>query len=169
MTAKVPLSKSEFGRRVGLSPSRIGQLVRLGMPSTPEGKIEEKAGRAWIKANLDGHRRAARKGRAVEGEAGAVTRLRAEKLRQESELLALELRRKAGELLDRRSALAAIESRARHERDALIGWVNRAAPEIATVTGADLGAVVGVLDRLVRLHLADMAGSAMKDFDDVRF
>ncbi len=60
-------------------------------------------------------------------------------------------------MIDRRTTLRLVEGRAKFERDALIGWVNRAAPLIAAETGADLSKVTAILDREIRAHLAAMA------------
>ena len=43
------------------------------------------------------------------------------------------------------------------ERDGWIGWVNRAAPELAQASGGELTAIVATLDKLVREHLASLA------------
>jgi hypothetical protein len=51
------ITKGEFARFVGLSPARISQMVRLGLPVTPSGRINAEAGRAWIAANVDPGRR----------------------------------------------------------------------------------------------------------------
>ncbi|MGI9127025.1 MAG: hypothetical protein ACR2IG_02340 [Roseomonas sp.] len=51
------ITKGDFARLVGLSPSRISQMVRLGLPVTPHGRINAEAGRAWIAANVDPGRR----------------------------------------------------------------------------------------------------------------
>jgi len=51
------ITKGDFARLVGLSPSRISQMVRLGLPVTPHGRINAQIGRAWIAANIDPGRR----------------------------------------------------------------------------------------------------------------
>jgi len=51
------MTKGEFARLVRLSPSRISQMVRLGLPVTPSGRINADIGRAWIAANVDPGRR----------------------------------------------------------------------------------------------------------------
>ena len=51
------ITKGEFARFVGLTPARISQMVRLGLPVTPTGRINAEAGRAWIAANIDPGRR----------------------------------------------------------------------------------------------------------------
>jgi hypothetical protein len=51
------ITKTEFARYVGVTPARVSQMVRLGLPVTPTGRINAEAGRAWIAANLDPGRR----------------------------------------------------------------------------------------------------------------
>lgn len=45
------------------------------------------------------------------------------------------------------------------ERDAWIGWAARAAQELAAETGGDPEATFAALDRMVREHLAELAGT----------
>ena len=51
------ITKGDFARLVGVTPSRVSQMVRLGLPVTPHGRINAEAGRAWIMANVDPGRR----------------------------------------------------------------------------------------------------------------
>ncbi len=62
-------SQRQFGRRVGLAPSRINQLIKDGLPLLPNGRVDTEAALRWLEENLDPERRA----RAKHGSAGAVT------------------------------------------------------------------------------------------------
>ncbi|HSI42119.1 MAG TPA: hypothetical protein VLA00_16365 [Xanthobacteraceae bacterium] len=155
------ITKAELARRLGLARSRITQLVQHGMPVTDDGRIVEAEARRWIDANLDRHRREARKPGA--GTSVAVSDLRGEKLRRESALLDLEFKRKTGELVDRSEAERILFERARFERDAWTGWAARAAASVAAESGGSEAAVFATLDRLVREHLAELAGTPLHD------
>lgn len=75
----------------------------------------------------------------------------------EAEISRLKAERLAGRLIDRRTTLRVVEGRAKAERDALIGWVNRVSPVIAAAVGGDLATITAILDREVRAHLVAMA------------
>ena len=62
-------SQRQFGRRVGLAPSRINQLIKEGLPVLANGRIDTEAAIRWLEENLDPERRV----RAKQGTAGAVT------------------------------------------------------------------------------------------------
>ncbi len=53
------LSKSAFARVVNLSPGRISQMIRRGLPVEPDGKIDIARGKIWIQENIDPRRSAA--------------------------------------------------------------------------------------------------------------
>lgn len=147
------LSKKAFGEVIGVSPGRVSQMITAGLPVEPNGRIDPAKGRAWVAANVDPNRRRA----SVDGSPLGFASSRAEREAADAKTARLKAERLEGNLLDRKAALAAIETRARAERDAWISWVNRVAPEVASETDADLGAVVALLDRLVRDQLATLA------------
>ena len=62
-------SQRQFGRRVGLAPSRINQLIKEGLPLLSNGRVDTEAAIRWLEQNLDPERRA----RAKQGSAGAMT------------------------------------------------------------------------------------------------
>src|SRR5215204_1768737 len=96
MTEK-PLSKSEFGRRMGAKSSTVAGWVADGRPLRPDGKVDEAAARHWVTTRLDGARRATRK---EETSGGTVSDLRARKLSAEADLLEMKRRKRAGELVE---------------------------------------------------------------------
>lgn len=158
------LTRTEFAKHVGLAKSRITQLVSEGLPIRKDGKINLDRGKRWIDNHLDPKRRQAA-GRDASA-TGTVAGLRADKLKRENELLDLDLMLKKGALVDRREAEAAIEGRARFERDAWTGWAARTSQNLATELGCDPGDIYTVLDRLVREHLAELSTTPWNISDD---
>lgn len=152
-TPLASLSKKGFGEAIGVSPGRVSQMIAAGLPVEPNGRIDPAKGRAWVADNVDPNRRRA----SVDGSPLGFASSRAEREAADAKTARLKAERLEGNLIDRTAALMAIETRARAERDAWISWVNRVAPEVATETDADLGAVVALLDRLVRDQLATLA------------
>ena len=156
------LSKKGFAELIGVSPGRVSQLIAAGLPVEPNGRIHVARGKAWIDANVDPNRRRA----SLDGPLTPPSQMSPRALRDasEAEIARLKAGRMGGALIDRASTLRTIESRGRAERDAWIGWVNRAAPEIAAATGGDLSATVAALDRLVRDQLLALASLPLGDF-----
>jgi hypothetical protein len=154
------MSKKGFAELIGVSPGRVSQMIAAGLPLQPNGRVDVAAGRAWVQDNVDPNRRRA----ALDGPVPGNTPISPRGAREvaEAEIARLKADKLAGALIDRKAALRAVETRARAERDAWIGWVNRAAPEIAAATGAEIADVVAVLDRLVRDQLATLAGQTIE-------
>lgn len=153
------ISKKGFAELLRVSPGRVSQLITAGLPVEPNGRIHVARGKAWVAENVDPNRRRA----SLDGPASSASvppvlvSHRAVRDAAEAEIARLKAERMGRALIDRAATLRTIESRARFERDAWLGWVNRAAPEIASTTGADLAATVAVLDRLVRAQLNVLA------------
>jgi len=164
-SAKPPetLSKKGFAELIGVTPGRVSQLIASGLPLEPNGRINVTRGRAWVAENVDPNRRRA----SVDASQALLPPIspRAAREISEAEIARLKAKRMGGQLIDREATLRAIESRARAERDAWIGWVNRAAPEIARATTGDLSMIVASLDRLVREQLTMLAGVPLGDID----
>jgi hypothetical protein len=155
------ISKRGFAELLGVSPGRVSQMIKAGLIVEPNGRIEIDKGKAWVTANIDSNRRRVR----LAGEGAPIGTSKATRDAAEAEIAGLKAGKLAEKLIDKQATLRAIETRARFERDAWIGWVNRAAPEIATATGGDLAAVVAALDRMVRDQLATRAGTASQGID----
>ncbi len=150
------VSKRGFAELLGLTPGRVSHFVKAGLPVEPNGRINVEKGRAWYRDNVDQNRRRGD----PDGEPPARSS-KAKKDAADAEIAQMRAARLAGDLIDRATVLRAVEGRGRFEREAWIGWVNRAAPEIASASGADLAAVVVVLDRLVRDQLATLAATPL--------
>lgn len=162
------LSKKGFAEAIGVSAGRVSQMIAGGLPVEPNGRIHVARGKAWVAENVDpNRRRASLDGPALPfGSASPVpASSRAVRDAAEAEIARLKAERMGRALIDRAATLRTIEGRARFERDAWLGWVNRAAPEIASTTGADLAATVAVLDRLVRAQLNVLADMPLGSLD----
>lgn len=167
MTQPLTITKAEFARRLGVNPSRVTQLIREGLPVEPDGKVNEAAARAWIDANLDQHRREARKpGSTGAGPAGTATQLRSTHLALKARLLQLELEQRQGALVQRKAVDRFLFERARLERDSWMSWPARIAPGLAAALDADPAALEAALGRLVREHLQELADTPMGDIAD---
>ncbi|WP_374304866.1 hypothetical protein [Methylocella sp.] len=151
------LSKSAFAAEVGLTPGRVSQLVKAGLPVAPSGRIDRAQGLAWLDANVRAHRRRKDPRAPAPAEPAPALSPRAARDVAEAEIAQAKASRLRERLIDRRAALRVIEARARLERDALLGWVNRVAPLVAAETGGDLAAIAAILDREARAHLIALA------------
>lgn len=149
------LSKRGFGELIGVSPGRVSQMIADGLPVEPNGRIAIAKGKAWVAANVDQNRRRAR----VDG--GLFDGAKREREAAEARIANFKADRLADRLIDRDATLRTIATRARVERDAWIGWVNRAAPELARLANADVALIVSALDRLVREQLATLAATPL--------
>lgn len=154
----VSVSKKDFAEMIGVTQGRVSQMVSSGLPVEPNGRINVAQGLEWVRGNVDPNRRRAVPD-AAPGYASQNYPLSPRAMRdvEEAKIARLKAEKLAGSLIDRKATLRAVENRARVERDAWIGWVNRAAPEISTATGADLATIVSILDRQVREQIAALA------------
>lgn len=165
-------TKSEFARRVSLSKGRISQLISRGLPVEPDGKIDAAAALAWMEKTLDPAKRAEQKrpapmpiaettiGDADEAPGAGGGNLVAAKTRHEwikVQRAQTALAKERAELVDRAEIGRAVFAYARAERDAWLAWAARVAPELAAEAGADIRLVASMLDRAVRVHLAELA------------
>lgn len=165
--ATATLSKKGFAEALGVTQGRISQLIKSGLPVEPNGRIHVARGRDWFEKNVDPNRRRTPSpvNPAINGPVlaiGGFPSPRAAREYSEAEMAALKASKLAQRHLDRKATLRVVEARARAERDALIGWVNRVAPAIAAGTGADLSAVTAILDREVRDHLLTLAAMTLE-------
>ena len=156
-----PLTLTQFAKEIGLTRGRISQLVPEGLPVRKDGKINLTRGKRWIERNLDPQRReaAGKNGTKPNGKLAGVAAARAKKLELETALAELEFKRRSSEMIDRKAAEAAVFGRARFERDAWTGWAARSAQALAADLDADPEKVFELLDRMVRDHLRELAGT----------
>jgi len=151
--------KIRFAQIIHASPATVSRYVKAGMPVEPSGRINVEKGWAWIRARRDGDDGGEGPSRAPLP--APPISARGQRDVAEAEIARLKAERLAGRLIDQRATLRAVEGRARFERDAWIGWVNRAAPLVAAL-GGDLAATVAVLDREVRAQLAALAATPLE-------
>lgn len=161
--ATYTVSKKGFAELMGVTASRVSQLITAGLPVEPNKRIHVARGRDWMDRNIDANRRrpAGNPANGLSAPAGGFLSPRAERDSAEAEIARLKAHRMAERHLDKRATLRVIEARAKAERDALIGWVNRAAPAIAAATNGDLSIITAILDREVRDHLIAMASTKL--------
>ncbi len=142
--------------------SRVSQLVGLGLPVLPNGKIHRSEAVAWVKS----HVRPRGKAPLASDKVGPGPRERLDDLKVARARLALD--KEAGRLVDRAKAEAAIFERARFERDAHLAFCQRLAPILAGELGADPAVVHAILDREMRQHLVDLAKTPLPGLSDAR-
>ena len=144
------VTKAEFAEELGVAKSRVSQLVDMGLPVAPNGKVRRSDALAWYAETVDPVRR-----KGLNGRKGKSSREKLDAVKLDRETLALAKER--GEIVDRASAEAAVFERARAERDAWLAWCHRTAPALATATGCDPAALFAALDGAVREQLAELA------------
>ncbi len=147
------VSTAAFARLVGLDPSRVTQLAKLGLPRDERKRVHVARGKAWLAQYVRP------KLKAVTPDDPRIQH-RAEREKHEAALARLKAEERAGKLIARDEVRAAAFERARFERDAHLGFAARVAPLIAASTGADPAKVFAVLDREMREHLKALAEMA---------
>lgn len=156
-TAPKEITKTAFAARLGVTAGRVSQMISEGLPVLPSGKVPLDAGEEWYRSNVR---------QKVEGAGKASRDLSQVKLQREAaqrDLLLMEIERKNGALIDRKTVELALYDRARGERDAHIAWVSRVAPALAAELAIDLGPLYAALDREMRQHLQELSETPLED------
>ncbi|RJF81881.1 hypothetical protein D3877_17440 [Azospirillum cavernae] len=175
-------TKAAFARRIGVKPPRVSQLVSSGLPLDGDGKVRIAAALAWLEGRQNPVKRAEQgKMPLPSGHDDDVPiqnpalALLAAKARREATLAdrdALFLERERGALIARDAVQRGLTAWGLGQRDALLAWCSRAAPELAADLGVDLGRVFAALDRQVRAQLIELADAPpppdLKDLFDAR-
>lgn len=151
------LAKSAFARHVNVTPGRISQMIKTGLPVEKDGRIDVARGKLWIAENVNHTRAAAQaQGASLFGDGQRRATLTEEKARLAKEQAdAAELRNKllrgelvkaadverewAGVLRKVRSGILAVTSRIRqqlphltaHDASVIDGELRRALEDIA--------------------------------------
>ena len=60
-----PILKAQFATRLKVSKARVTQMVQMGMPTTPEGKINVPDALKWIEEHIDASHQRSRQQRAA--------------------------------------------------------------------------------------------------------
>jgi phage terminase Nu1 subunit (DNA packaging protein) len=151
------ITKSAFASLIGVTPGRVSQMVREGLPVLPSGRLPREAALTWYRSNVTQRADTAKHSATVLQQA----KMEGEQLR--SDLLRLELDAKRGVLVDRKAVERTLFERGRAERDAHLAWVQRVAPQLATELDVDLAALFAALDREMRRHLAELADTPLSE------
>jgi len=185
MKAQIEVTKSGLARRLGISHTRVAQLVLRGLPTKASGKIDLAAALKWVDKNSPVKSKvlhaAARRGESPAAEASAPPDLesldiflrnlaggkypsQAEAERARTTALAglriLEYQRKAGALIPLDEATAVFFECSRNIRDTLLNWPGTVAPLIAADLDLPAGRVAEVLEAHVRTLLAALGEPA---------
>ena len=151
------LTKTAFAAHLGVTSGRVSQMISDGLPVLPNGKVDVEAGSAWYRANIrhksDGAKR----------QADELSELKVDREKAQRDLLLIEIDRKQGNLIDRKSVELALFDRGRAERDAHLAWVQRIAAPLASELGVDLVRLLAALDREMRQHLLELAQTPLEE------
>lgn len=148
------LTKSAFAREVGLSPGRVSQMVKDGLPVEANGKIDPERGRGWMRANIDPRRSALRPGRAVAPVAVASERERL--AREQADAVALKNAKLRGELVPAIEVEKRWSDILRRVRSGVLAAPSRVRQTLPHLTSRDVAAI----DAELRRVLDDLAGPA---------
>ena len=155
--APAEMTKAAFAVHLGVSPGRVSQMIGLGLPVLPNGKVPVEAADAWYRATVR------QRADGAKHSANALSDIRVQRESAQRDLLQFDLAKRGGMLIDRKAVELAIFDRARAERDAHIGWVSRIAPALAAELGADLSQLYAALDREMRQHLEELADTPLPE------
>lgn len=160
-TIRVPsggtVTKKQFAGILGVSPGRISQMIKQGLPVEANGKIDVARGRMWYADNIDG--RAQPAGDLFQASMSA----REERDFQEARIRRMKADQLAEVLVDKAEMERVIFGRARADRDAWLAWPVDAAATIAAELHIDEAGLVPVLKRLVRDHLDELSERSHAD------
>lgn len=173
------LSQAELARRVGLTPGRVSQLKRQGLPVGDDGKLDLDEALAWLKANLDPNRRRAAKDgvpvpadppparparpapvRPIVGqisEAGDLTEARTRLEWLKVQKLELDIAVARSELVPLADVQSALFGFGRLHRDRWQGWASGIVIGMAGRLGIEPAVLFAELDKAVREHLTELA------------
>lgn len=154
------LSKKAFAEEIGVSAGRVSQMVGLGLPVEPNGRIDTAKGKAWYAANIDDNRRRGHNPHGLDD----FSSPKQERASAEAKMASLKLAQLQGSLIDRNEVERAIFGRARMERDIWIDFPSRASPQIAAALRIDEAALRRILENLVREQLDAISEVSLDDF-----
>jgi len=119
-------SRLEFAKAEGVSKVMVGRWVKAGLPVLTDGRIDVKAGRAWLQANI--------LNRSEEGESFSAAKARKESAL--ASLRELELAERKGQLLDREEVKQAVEGLVIQARETLMGVPSQVQDRLTGMTSA---------------------------------
>lgn len=150
------VSKAEFARRLSVTPARVSQLLKQGLPVTEDGRIPAREAMAWVRRSILPQNGAV----PTSGESDlgdAKLRLTLAQARM-AELAADE---KAGSLIDRNEAQRGAAAFARVFRDGVLNFAARQGPALAHELGVEPRALIPALDAALRTMLVDLSKQPM--------
>ena len=152
------LTQAEFAVRMGITPGRVSQMKRSGLPIGADGRLDLDEAVSWCKLNLNPARRrvaqappapansdaVARASRSAhppqaEGRTGDFNQARTLHEWRKIERLEIELAVAKGDLVPKAEAGRLLFEHARQIRDAWMGFASRIAPTLAAAADAGRG------------------------------
>lgn len=163
------ITKSAFGRALGLSPGRITQLISAGLPTSDDGRwIFLAAARSWYTSHVRGsaQKRGPKgcpspksNGSGPEGHASSAADRLLLAQAQRAESLAiisqLEARRRQGELIEVADIEPALGRMLTAAKNRLLLASHKCAPKVAVC--ADVHECAAIIDREIRAALDDLS------------
>jgi phage terminase Nu1 subunit (DNA packaging protein) len=149
------LSKSAFAAEVNLSPGRVSQMIKQGLPVEPDGKIDIARGKIWIQENVDPRRRAAQPQGRFSFERKPVESERDRLAREQADNMALKNAALRRELVPAVEVEATWAEIMRRVRSRLLAVPSRVRQGCSHLTAHD----VALIDAELRRALDDLAGS----------
>ncbi|GBD50249.1 hypothetical protein [Methylopila sp. Yamaguchi] len=165
------LTKSDFAKHLDVGRARVSQLIKRGMPVTPDGRIDVEAANSWIRANVRHRfdvRRASTSGAGRNPMPAApvgdladaklnlilaqTARTAAEAERAE---VALELER--GSAISKEDAKRFVREWNTKIKIGLLNFASRRGPGLAAELGVNEVALVVALEVAMREHMTEMA------------
>jgi phage terminase Nu1 subunit (DNA packaging protein) len=151
------LRKIAFAKHVGVTPGRVSQYIKEGMPVEPDGRIDVARGEQWIKANVSPTRSAAQSAQsdlpfAAQRDA-AEERIRL--VREQADREALKNQRLRGELVPAADVERAWSNILRQVRSAVLAVPSRVRQQLPHLTAHD----IATFDAEIRRALEDLANA----------
>lgn len=166
MRAELIETKAAFARRLNVSPGYISNLIRKGMPVSPEGQVRIDVALQWVRENL--HAKPGRPPGAAEG-GGEADDLTGAKIRltvAQAERAEIEVAVRRGELIPLEDVKRAKSAAGRATRDMFLNFASRHGAEMAGELGVDTGTFIGLLESHIRLALNEAADQPMPEVGD---
>lgn len=150
------LSKSAFARLVNLSPGRVSQMIKQGMPVELDGKIDIARGKVWMQENIDPRRSAAQPQGKLSFERPSTVSERDRLAREQADNMALKNAALRRELVPSAEVEQRWSEVARRIRSKILSVPSRVRQQCPHFTQHDVGAIDGEL----RAALEELAGPA---------
>lgn len=149
------IRKSDFAKLAKVSPGRVSQMIRDGLPVEPDGRIDVARGTLWVKENIDARRSAAQSKQAELPLAAqpTVAEERARLVREQADHAALKNAALRRELIPAKDVEREWVSILRRVRSGLLAIPERIRSQHPELSGA----AVATLDAEIRAVLESLA------------